>query len=92
MSNARPRPILAITHAPVIDHFAAKQLDKPIGNLPAAIETFIYDQTRFLELRAELPHQLGLSMAAGIRHIDVADFTTAGAIDALAIFFNPCGP
>src|ERR1044071_5798867 len=90
VSDPGPGPIFAITHAPIVDHFPPEHFDESIGNLTAAVETFVNNQPWFFELRAKLPHEFGLAVTAGIGHIDVTDFAAAGAVHALAIFLNPC--
>src|SRR5437899_604093 len=89
IGDLRPGPILAIAHAPIIQRFAAEQLDKTVRNLAAAIEPFVDDHSGFGELGPELTHQLGLPMPAGIRHVNVAHLAFGSFVDFLAVLFDP---
>src|SRR5439155_6487312 len=45
VGDLRPVPILTVAYTPVIDHFPAQHLHKTIGNLTAAVETLINNQS-----------------------------------------------
>src|ERR1041385_3056266 len=89
MSDLRPRPILTVAHAPIVDDFTAEHFDETIGNLSTAVETLVDDQSWLLELGPELADQLGLAVPGRVRDVDVANFSAAGPIDALAILLDP---
>src|SRR5207245_1948215 len=87
--NLGPVPILAVAHAPVVDYFAAEHFNEAIGNLTATVETLINNQSGFVELRAELPHQFRLPAAARIGDIDITDLAAADLVHFLAVFLDP---
>ena len=65
------------------------QLDEPVGELPAAIEALVNDQSIQSMLAVELPDQFTLAVGAGVRHINVADATSGGLHYSLPIPFDP---
>src|SRR5258708_3518654 len=67
----------------------AQHFDKAIGDLAAAVESFVDDQSLLLNLPVKLAHQLILTSRTSVRNINVTDFSAGGVFDFLSFGLNP---